>query len=101
VSGGDAHLPEFSIEKPEVGSLWWKLCLRTATSRSQRRGTTGCCTYRLPVNVVESMVGLINTIGDYKGREYKELKRRVLTAHGHSRWEKLDSLMAFPKMGGQ
>jgi hypothetical protein len=37
VSGGDAHLPEFSIEKPEVGSLWWKLCLRTATSRSQKK----------------------------------------------------------------
>jgi hypothetical protein len=51
--------------------------------------------YRLPMIVVE----LINTIGDYKGREYKEMKRRVLTTHGRSRWEKLDSLLAFPKMG--
>jgi hypothetical protein len=32
-------------------------------------------------------------------REYEELKFRVLTMHGCSRWEKVDSLQTFPKMG--
>jgi hypothetical protein len=61
--------------------------------------------YRLPVAVVESLPALVGNIGNYPGREYQELKRRVLAAHGRSRWEKLDSLsplfqlLSFPKMG--
>jgi hypothetical protein len=31
------------------------------------------------------MASLINNIGDYKEREYEELKRRVLATHGRSR----------------
>jgi hypothetical protein len=45
------------------------------------------------------MTALINNIDNFKGREYQELKTRVLTAHGCFRWEKLDSLLTFPKMG--
>jgi hypothetical protein len=55
--------------------------------------------YRLPVAVVESLATLVGNIGNYQGREYQELKKRVLAAHGRSRWEKLDSLLPFPKMG--
>jgi hypothetical protein len=55
--------------------------------------------YRLPVAVVESLGTLVGSIEDYKGREYQELKKRVLAAHGRSSWEKLDSLLLFPKMG--
>jgi hypothetical protein len=55
--------------------------------------------YWLPVAVVESLATLVGNIGNYQGREYQELKRRVLAAHGRSRWEKLDSLLSFPKMG--
>jgi hypothetical protein len=51
------------------------------------------------VAVVESLAALVGSIGDYQGREYQELKKRVLAAHGRSRWEKLDSLLSFPKMG--
>jgi hypothetical protein len=29
------------------------------------------------------------------------LKARLLAANGRSRWDKLDSLLTFPKMGGQ
>jgi hypothetical protein len=46
--------------------------------------------------VVESLATLV---GNFPGREYQELKRRVLATHGRSRWEKLDSLLSFPKMG--
>jgi hypothetical protein len=42
---------------------------------------------------------LVGNIGNFAGREYQELKKRVLAAHGRSRWEKVDSLLAFPKMG--
>jgi hypothetical protein len=55
--------------------------------------------YRLPVAVVESLATLVINIKDYRGREYGELKKRVLAAHGRSRWEKLDSLLSCPKMG--
>jgi hypothetical protein len=55
--------------------------------------------YRLPVAIMESLATLVGSIEEYRGREYKELKKRVLAAHGNSRWEKLDSLLSFPKMG--
>jgi hypothetical protein len=51
------------------------------------------------VAIVESLATLVGNIGNYQGREYQELKRRVLAAHGRSRWKKLDSLLSFPKMG--
>jgi hypothetical protein len=51
------------------------------------------------VAVVESLPTLVSNIGNFQGREYQELKRRVLASHGCSRWEKLDSLLSFPKMG--
>jgi hypothetical protein len=48
---------------------------------------------------MESLATLVGNISDYKGREYQELKKRVLAAQSHSRWEKLDSLLSLPKMG--
>jgi hypothetical protein len=48
--------------------------------------------YRLPVAVVESLATLVSNIGEFLGWENQELKKRVLAAHGHSRWEKLDSV---------
>jgi hypothetical protein len=86
----DARLPDFSIEKPEV---WFSMvealfedCNVTASKKKYNK-----VLYRLPVNVVESLATLINNIGDYTGRVYQELEKRVLAAHGCSRWEKLDS----------
>jgi hypothetical protein len=46
------------------------------------------------VAVVESLAALVSNIGNYQGREYQELKRRVLAAHGRSRWEKSEDSSA-------
>jgi hypothetical protein len=48
---------------------------------------------------MESLAMLVSNIEDYRGREYAKLKKRVLATHSRSHWEKLDSLLSFPKMG--
>jgi hypothetical protein len=35
----------------------------------------------------------------FETMHYAELKQRLLAAYGRSKWEKLDSLLNFPKMG--
>jgi hypothetical protein len=98
MSASDARLPDFSLDKPEV---WFTMveamfedCNITASKRKYNN-----VLYWLPVSIVQSLASLINNIGDYPCREYQELKTRVLDAHGRSRWEKLDSLLTFSKMG--
>jgi hypothetical protein len=97
-SSRDAHLPDFSLDKPEVWFSMVEACFEDCniTNEKQRYNKV---LYRLPVAVVESLAALVGNIGNFPGREYQELERRVLAAHGRSRWEKLDSLLSFPKMG--
>jgi uncharacterized membrane protein YgcG len=94
----DARLPDFSLDKPEVWFSMVEACFEDCNIMNEKQRYNKVL-YRLPVAVVESMAALVANIGDFAGREYQELKRRVLAAHGRSRWEKLDSLLAFPKMG--
>jgi hypothetical protein len=91
-SSRDARLPDFSLDKPEVWFSMVEACFEDCniTSEKQRYNKV---LYRLPV------AALVGNIGNYVGQEYQELKRRVLAAHGRLRWEKLDSLLSFPKMG--
>jgi hypothetical protein len=98
-SSRDARLPDFSLDKPEVWFSVVEACFEDCniTNEKQRYNKV---LYRLPMAVVESLAALVGNIGNYPGREYQELKRRVLAAHGRSRWEKLDSLL-FPQDGGQ
>jgi hypothetical protein len=98
MSTRNAHLPDFSMEKPEV---WFSMVEAmfedcNVTNSKQKYNKV---LYRLPVAVMESLATLVSNIEDYRGQEYQELKKRVLAAHGRSRWEKLDSLLSFPKMG--
>jgi hypothetical protein len=98
VSTRDARLPDFSMEKPEV---WFSIVEAmfedcNVTNQKQKYNKV---LYRLPVAVMESLAKLVSNIEDFRGREYQERKKRVLAAHGHLRWEKLDSLLSFPKMG--
>jgi hypothetical protein len=98
VSSRDARLPGFSLDKLEVWFSMVEACFEDCniTNEKQRYNKV---LYRLPVAVVESLATLVGNIGNFPGREYQELKRRVLAAHGRSRWEKLDSLLSFSKMG--
>jgi hypothetical protein len=98
VSSRDAHLQDFSMDKPEV---WFSMVEAmfedcNVTNSKQRYNKV---LYRLPMAVMESLATLVSSIEDHKGQEYQELKKRVLAAHDRSRWEKLDSLLSFPKMG--
>jgi hypothetical protein len=100
LSSCDARLPDFSMDKPEV---WFSMVEVEAmfedcniTNSKQKYNKV---LYRLPVTIVESLATLVSNIEDCRGREYQELKKRVLATHGHSSWEKLDSLLSFPKMG--
>jgi hypothetical protein len=97
-SSRDARLPDLNLDKPEVWFSMVEACFEDCniTNEKQRYNKV---LYRLPVAVVESLAALVGNIGNFPGREYQELKRRVLAAHGRSRWEKLDSLLSFPKMG--
>jgi hypothetical protein len=97
VSTRDARLPDFSMDKPEVRfsmvEAMFKNCNMTNSKWKYNK-----VLFRLPVAVMESLATLVSNIEDYRGREYQELKKRVQAAHGSSRWEKLDSLLSFPKM---
>jgi hypothetical protein len=86
------------LRKPEVWFSMVEACFEDCNITNERQRYNKVL-YRLPVAVVESLATLVNNIGNFQGREYQELKRRVLAAHGRSRWEKLDSQLSFPKMG--
>jgi hypothetical protein len=98
VSSQYACLRDFSMHKPEVWFSMVKAMFEdwNVTNSKQKYNKV---LYRLPVAVVESLAKLVSNIEDYRGREYQEQKKRVLAAHARSRWEKLDSLLSFPKMG--
>jgi hypothetical protein len=98
VSTRDACLPDFSLEKPEVWFSMVEAMFKDCNVTNQKQKYNKVL-YRLPVAVVESLATLASNIEDYRRREYQELKKRVLAPHGRSRWEKLDSLLSFPKMG--
>jgi hypothetical protein len=93
-----ARLLDFSLDKPEVWFSMVEACFEDCNITNEKQRYSKVL-YRLPVAVVESLAALVGNIGNFLGREYQELKRRVLAAHGRSRWEKLDSLLSFPKMG--
>jgi hypothetical protein len=67
VSAGDAHLPDFSIDKPEmqfsVVEAMFEDCNVTASKKKYNK-----VSYQLPVNMVESLSTLVNNICDYLGR---------------------------------
>jgi hypothetical protein len=97
-SSRGTRLPDFSLDKPEVWFSMVEACFEDCNISIERQRYNKVL-YRLPVAVVESLAMLVGNIGNFQGREYQELKRRVLATHGRSRWEKLDSLLSFPKMG--
>jgi hypothetical protein len=98
VSASDARLLDFNLDKPEV---WFTMveALFEDCNISASKIKYNKVLYWLPVSIIKSLASLINNIADYPGWEYAELKSRILAPHGRSRWEKLDSLLTFPKMG--
>jgi hypothetical protein len=95
VSTRDACFPDFSMEKWfSMVEAMFEDCNITNSKQTYNR-----VLYRLDGAVVESLATLVSNIKDFRGREYQELKKRVLAAHGRSRWEKLYSLLSFPKIG--
>jgi hypothetical protein len=84
VSASDARILDcldFSLKKPEVWFTMVEALFEEGSIAAPKRKYNKVL-YRLPVSFVESLVLLINTIGDYPDREYQELKMRVLAAHG-------------------
>jgi hypothetical protein len=107
------HTPDFLIAEyyglqntvfwvtEDLASAGLAPCSRTRAVVVVRCKLPYCSLYRLPVDIGEEIVPLVNNIANYKCREYWKLKARLLAANGRSRWDKLDSLLTFPKMGGQ
>jgi hypothetical protein len=93
----DCRLPDFVIEKPEA---WFK-CVeaqledaRVTKPKDRYNKVLG----KLPMNIIEELAPVTDDPSAYAD-PYEALKERLLAAYGHSKWEKLDSLLAFPKMG--
>jgi hypothetical protein len=53
---------------------------------------------KLPVHIIEELAPDTDDPSAY-ANPYTALKERLLAAYGRSKWEKLDSLLTFPKMG--
>jgi hypothetical protein len=53
---------------------------------------------KLPINIIEELAPITDDPSAYAD-PYTALKERLLAAYGRSKWEKLDSLLSFPKMG--
>jgi hypothetical protein len=53
---------------------------------------------KLPVHIIEELALVTDNPSGFKD-PYTELKQHLLAAYGRSKWEKLDSLLNFPKMG--
>jgi hypothetical protein len=93
----DCRLPDFVIEKPEA---WFK-CVeaqledaKVVKPKDKYNKVVG----KLPVNIIEELAPVTDDPSAYAD-PYTALKERLLAAYGRSKWEKLDSLLSFPKMG--
>jgi hypothetical protein len=53
---------------------------------------------KLPVHIIEELAPVTDNPSLFED-PYTKLKQRLLAAYGCSKWEKLDSLLNFPKMG--
>jgi hypothetical protein len=53
---------------------------------------------KLPVLIIEELAPVTDDLSAYAD-PYTALKERLLATYGRSKWEKLDSLLSFPKMG--
>jgi hypothetical protein len=93
----DCHLPDFVIEKPEA---WFK-CVeaqledaKVVKPKDKHNKVLG----KLPVHIIEELALVTDDPSAYAD-PYTALKERLLAAYGRSKWEKLNSLLNFPKMG--
>jgi hypothetical protein len=93
----DCRLPDFVIEKPEA---WFK-CVesqlegaKVVKSKDKYNKVLG----KLPVHFIEELAPVPDNPSGFED-PYTKLKQRLLAAYGCSKWEKLGSLLSFPKMG--
>jgi hypothetical protein len=93
----ECRLPNFVIEKPQA---WFK-CVeaqlgdaKVVKPKDRYNKVLG----KLPVHIIEKLAPGTDDPSAYAD-PYTALKERLLAAYGRSNWEKLDSLLNFPKMG--
>jgi hypothetical protein len=53
---------------------------------------------KLPVHIIEELAPVTDNPSAFED-PYAQLKQHLIAAYGRSKWEKLDSLLNFPKMG--
>jgi hypothetical protein len=93
----DCRLPDFVLEKPEA---WFK-CVKAQLEYAKvtkPKNRYNKVLGKLPVNIIEELAPVTDDPSAYAD-PYTALKERLLAAYGRSKWEKLDSLLNFPKMG--
>jgi hypothetical protein len=93
----DCPLPDFLIKKPEA---WFK-CVesqledaKVVKSKDKYNKVLG----KLPVHIIKELAPVTDNPSGFED-PYTELKHRLLVAYGRSKWEKLGSLLSFPKLG--
>jgi hypothetical protein len=93
----DCCLPDLVIEKPEA----WLKCVeaqfedaKVVKSKEKYSKVMG----KLPVHIIEELALVTDNPSAFED-PYTELKQHLLAAFGRCKWEKLDSLLNFPKMG--
>jgi hypothetical protein len=95
----ECRLPDFVIEKPEA----WLKCVevqledaKVGKSKEKYNKMLG----KLTVHIIEELAPVTDNPSLFEDL-YTELKHHLLAAYGRSKWEKLDSLLSFPKMGAK
>jgi hypothetical protein len=93
----DCRLPDFVIEKPEA---WFK-CVEAQLEDAmvvRLKDKYNKVLGKLPVHIIEELALVTDNPSSFEN-PYTKLKQFLLAAYGRSKWEKLDSLLNFPKMG--
>jgi hypothetical protein len=93
----DCRLPDFVIEKPEA---WFK-CVEAQLEDAKvvkPKDKYNKVLSKLSVHIIEELAPVTDDSSAYAD-PYTALKERLLAAYSRSKWEKLDSLLSFPKMG--
>jgi hypothetical protein len=93
----NCHLPDLVIKKPEA---WFK-CVEAqleAAKVVKSKEKYNKVLRKLPVHIIEELALVTDNPSLFED-PYTELKQHLLAAYGRSKWEKLDSLLSFPKMG--
>jgi hypothetical protein len=98
VASGPVHVPEFWIDEPELWFTRAEASFRSANVTSSS-AKFDYVLMKLPTEVLKSIRSVLQTAPAAGEDCYEQLKARLLSSHGRSKWKLANQLLDHPALG--